>query len=203
MSQSYWRPFVTSPTDRTLAAHQDGVQAYVAGSPSGVPEAVALLLDAVVAHVPDGGEVLELGSGPGREALYLEHRGLRVDRTDATPAFVDRPRQGGHPARVLDVRHGGLGGMFDAVLANAVLLHLDRQDPVLALQTCHRATRPDGVLALTLKEGDGEAWSEAKLGSPRWFVFWREGPLRRALSDAGWTVVMLSHVEGRFAVREA
>lgn len=52
-------------------------------------------------------------------------------------------------------------------------------------RACHRATRPDGVLALTLKEGDGEAWSEAKLSSPRWFVYWREGPLRGPLSDAG------------------
>lgn len=188
---------MTSPTDRTLAAYQDGVDAYFAGSPAGVSDSVTLLLDAVVAHVPPGGEVLELGSGPGREALYLEHRGLRVERTDATHAFVDRLRQAGHQARVLDVRHDDLGGPFDAVLANAVLLHLDRDGLARALRACQRATRPDGVLALTLKEGDGEAWSEAKLSSPRWFVYWREGPLRRALADAGWTVVRLNHVEGR------
>lgn len=188
---------MTSPTDRTLAAYQGGVEAYIAGSPAGVADPVARLLEAVVAHVPSGGEVLELGSGPGREALYLEHRGLLVERTDATPAFVDRLRQAGHQARVLDVRHDDLGGPFDAVLANAVLLHLDRDDFARAVRTCHQATRPDGVLAVTLKEGDGEAWSEAKLSSPRWFVYWREEPLRQALRDAGWTVVSLEHGEGR------
>jgi hypothetical protein len=41
----------------------------------------------------------------------------------------------------------------------------------VALRACHAATRPDGVLVLTLKEGDGEAWSDAKLGMPRWFVY--------------------------------
>jgi len=188
---------VTSPTDRTLAAYQDGVDAYFAGSPAGVPDPVVLLLEAVVAHVPPGGEVLELGSGPGREALHLEHRGLLVERTNATPAFVDRLRHAGHQARVLDVRHDDLGGPFDAVLANAVLLHLDRDDLAPALRACHRATRPGGVLALTLKEGDGEAWSDAKLSTPRWFVYWREEPLRQALSDAGWTVLRLDHVQGR------
>lgn len=187
---------VTSPTDRTLSAYQDGVDAYLAGTPATVADAVAALLNEVVTHVP-GGHVLELGSGPGREAEYLEQRGLRLDRTDATPAFIERLRAAGHQARVLDVRCDDLGGPFDAVLANAVLLHLARDDAALALQACWRATRPDGLLALTLKEGDGEAWTAAKLGTPRWFVYWREAGLRRALSEAGWTVMRLDHVEGR------
>jgi SAM-dependent methyltransferase len=187
---------VTSPTDRTLAAYQDRVNEYLASSPTDVPSPVAALLDEVVASVPRGA-VLELGSGPGREAQYLEHRGLRVQRTDATPAFVERLRQAGHQARLLDVRRDDLGGPFDAVLANAVLLHLDRRDLAQALRACHAATRNEGVLALTLKEGDGEAWSDAKLGQPRWFVYWREPALRQALSDAGWTIVRLEHVQGR------
>jgi SAM-dependent methyltransferase len=187
---------VTSPTDRTLAAYQDGVDAYLTGSPVGIAEPVVVLLDEVIARVP-GGDVLELGSGPGREAQYLEAHGLRVHRTDATPAFVEQLRKAGHRAQILDVRCDDFGGPFDAVLANAVLLHLDRDDLSHALLACHRATRPDGVLALTLKEGDGAAWSHAKLDMPRWFVYWREGPLREALSDAGWTIVQLDHVQGR------
>jgi len=187
---------VTSPTDKTIAAYEAGVAAYVAGSPTEVAGPVGVLLDEVVANVPDG-EVLEIGSGPGREAQYLEHRGLRVHRTDATPAFVERLRQSGHRARLLDVRCDGLGGPFDAVLANAVLLHLDRDDLHRAVRACHAATRTGGVFALTLKEGDGEAWSEAKLGEPRWFVYWRETALRQSLYDAGWTIVRLAHVQGR------
>jgi SAM-dependent methyltransferase len=187
---------VTSPTDRTLAAYQDGIDAYLAGSPAGVAVSVAALLEQVAAHVP-GGEVLELGSGPGREAQYLEQRGLRVHRTDATPGFVERLRQEGHHARVLDVRHDPLGGPYDAVVANAVLLHLDRDDFGHVVRVCHDATRPGGVFALTLKEGEGEAWSEAKLDQPRWFVYWREHGLRNALEAAGWTIIRLEHVQGR------
>jgi SAM-dependent methyltransferase len=187
---------VTSPTDRTLAAYQDGVDAYIAGSPAGLAVPVVALLGRVAAHVP-GGEVLELGSGPGREAQYLEDVGLRVHRTDATPGFVDRLQHEGHQARILDVRHDPLGGPFDAVLANAVLLHLNRDDFAHAVRACYEATRPGGVLALTLKEGDGEAWSEAMLDRPRWFVYWREHGLRQALDAAGWTVVRIDHVQGR------
>lgn len=187
---------MTSPTDKTIAAYQAGVDAYLAGSPRGVAEPVSVLLDELVANVPDG-EVLEIGSGPGTEAQYLEHRGLRVHRTDATPAFVERLRQAGHQARRLDVRGDDLGGPFDAVLANAVLLHLDRDELRRALRACYGATRPGGVFALTLKEGDGEAWSDAKLGQPRWFVYWRESALQQALENAGWTLLTLRHVQGR------
>jgi len=165
-------------------------------SPTGVAVPIAALLEQVAANVP-GGEVLELGSGPGLEAQYLEQRGLRVHRTDAMPGFVERLRQEGHQARVLDVRHDPLGGPFDAVVANAVLLHLHRDDFGHAVRACHEATRPGGVFALTLKEGDGEAWSEAKLDRPRWFVYWREHGLRGALDAAGWTVIRLERVQGR------
>lgn len=183
-------------TDSTLSAYQDRVEAYLAATPAVVPAAVSELLDELVLHVR-GGVVLELGSGPGVEAQYLEDRGLRVMRTDGTPAFVERLRQSGLDARVLDARSDDFGGPFDAVVANAVLLHLDRDDAARALAACWRATRPKGLLALTLKEGDGEGWSTAKLGKPRWFVYWRRPDLRDALQLAGWRVLKLDRVQGR------
>ena len=188
---------VTDPTDVTLASYEEGVEAYCARSPVTVVPAVASLLEAVIQRVP-GGSVLELGSGPGREAAYLEGRGLTVERTDACLAFVDQPRGQGHAARVLDVRTGALGGPFDAVLANAVLLHLARDDFRRAVAACHAATREGGLLALTLKEGDGEAWSTAKLDAPRWFVYWRTGDLRDVLENVGWQILQVDRVTGRY-----
>jgi protein-L-isoaspartate O-methyltransferase len=35
------------------------------------------------------GHILELGSGPGWDAAYLERRGVQVTRSDATRAFVE------------------------------------------------------------------------------------------------------------------
>jgi hypothetical protein len=60
------------------------------------------------------------------DAAYLERRGLNVSRTDATPAFVEMMRAAGREARLLDIRTSDLGGPWEAVLAQAVLLHLDR-----------------------------------------------------------------------------
>lgn len=189
---------MSSPTDETLRVYEERADVYAAVSAGEVRSDVAALLDAVVARLPGGGTVLEVGSGPGLEAAYLQERGLTVDRTDATAAFVERLRADGHPARVLDVRDGHLlGGPYDAVLANAVLLHLSRRETATALASCRAAVRQGGVLALTLKEGDGEAWSAAKLGAPRWFVYWREDALRDVLASAGWQVQSLRRVMGR------
>lgn len=104
---------------------------------------------------------------------------------------------GGHDARILDVRTDDLGGPWDGVLANAVLLHLTRSEFAAVVARVADAVRPGGLFAFTLKEGDGEGWSEAKLELPRWFVYWREPELRSVVEAAGWTVLWLEHADDR------
>lgn len=120
-----------------------------------------------------------------------------MTRSDATRAFVERLRAAGHQAQLLDIRHDELGGPYDAVLANAVLLHLSRAQFRSALGRIRQSVTHAGLLAVTLKEGDGEQWSTVKLGLPRHFTYWREPALRQALHDTGWHVTFLAHVPGR------
>ena len=143
------------------------------------------------------GTVLELGSGPGWDADQLERPGLAVIRTDGAPAFVERLRNQGHEAWVLDVRKDPLGGPYEGVLANAILLHLSRKELLQVLGRVHRAVREPGLFGFTLKEGDGDAWTDAKIGLPRHFVYWREPELRSDLSAMDWRVVSIEHVSGR------
>jgi len=152
------------------------------------------LVDLVTDHAPDGAQVLEIGSGPGFDAALLEDRGFRVRRTDATAAFVEMLRANGHEADLLDVRTDDVGGPYDVVFAQAVLLHIDRAELPRVLARLSAAVRPGGLLAISLKEGDGEAWSSHKVELPRHFVFWREEPLRTALVGAGWEPVVVEHV---------
>jgi SAM-dependent methyltransferase len=183
---------MSDPDDVTLTAYQSRTQEYLRGTPWPFPELIAFLDR--FAGVAGRGPVLEIGSGPGRDADYLEGRGVPVIRTDATPAFVTRLREAGHDARLLDVRTDPLGGPYQGILANAVLLHLSRDQFEHLLRRARAATVPDGVLAFTLKEGDGEAWSEHKLGLPRHFTYWREPAVRAALHRAGWPDASIDHV---------
>jgi protein-L-isoaspartate O-methyltransferase len=145
-SRGYRRP-VFDPTDGTLRTYEMHAGRYAAASPQVVSVEVAALLNAVDAKLPEGSSVLEVGTGPGLEAAYLEDRAHIVDRTDATAAFVRRLREQGHEARLLDVRDGDLGGTYGVILANAVLVHLDWVQMGRALAALLAATRPGGLLA--------------------------------------------------------
>jgi hypothetical protein len=90
-----------------------------------------------------------------------------------------------------------MAGPYDGVFADAVLLHLSRSQAEQALRTASKATRPGGVLGITLKEGDGAAWSTAKLGRPRYFTYWREAELDAVLSRSGWRAGAIERVAGR------
>lgn len=179
---------------RTLAVYEAHVDTYVATAPARPDGPLLALLDRVAAVAP-GGRILEIGSGPGTSATELEHRGSTVRRTDATVAFVERLRAQGHAADVLDALTDDLGGPYDVLFANAVLLHFSREDLAALLQ---RATLAAEWLAFTVKEGDGDAWTTRKLDAPRWFVYWREPALRELLDGAGWNVESMEHVGGRY-----
>lgn len=184
------------PLDITRDTYQAAADRYARRSRRLGSDGPTVFLDRV-AELLRGRRLLELGSGPGWDAVYLEKSGLSVQRSDIIPAFVEMMRADGHDARILDARTDDLGGPWDGVLANAVLLHLNRTEFAAVVARVVEAVRPGGIFAFTLKEGDGEGWSEVKLELPRWFVYWREADVRSVLESAGWTVLSLEHVPDR------
>ena len=181
----------------TLAAYEQGVDAYVGASNATLHPAYESFLRDVVSLLPTGSRMLELGSGPGDDALFFETQGLCVQRTDGTRAFVERLRSHGYPAELLDVTTDDFGGPFDVVFANAVLLHLTVDDFDTVLAKARQAVHPGGLMVFTVKEGDGAEWTTAKLDKHRYFTYWREPAMRAHLLAAGWTVVSLEQVQGR------
>jgi SAM-dependent methyltransferase len=156
---------------------------------------VAANIARFVGAVGPEGRVLEIGSGPGRDALALEQIGLSVRRTDISPGFVRQLRSAGYVADEVDPLRDDLtnplrdGAPYDGVWANASLLHVARESLQIVLRRLAAATRPGGTLHVTVKEGDGERWSvHGHVGAPRFFTFWREVALRDVLREAGWRV---------------
>ena len=171
------------PIAETLHAYEDHAGQYIDRTST----ARSPLVDDLVELTTAGDRVLELGTGPGRDAIVLEAAGLIVDRTDGAASFVERLVAAGHTARVLDLYSGDFGGPYDAVFANAVLLHIPRARLTGVLDVARRATRIGGVLVASFKKGDGEGWSEQKLDARRHFTYWHEDSLASEVADAGWT----------------
>ncbi|MEA5454914.1 hypothetical protein SPF06_09300 [Sinomonas sp. JGH33] len=93
---------------------------------------------------------------------------------------------------MLDVLADDFGGPYDAVFANAVLLHVERGRLERVLRVAAHAVNEGGILAATFKKGDGEGWSDRKLEGPRYFTYWREEALRRVLASSGWSPLRIA-----------
>lgn len=186
----------------TIASYDASAAAYRAATLTLSPE-LAATMDRHAARLGAGARVLEIGSGPGRDARALEERGISVRRTDVSPGFVTLLREDGHPADVLDPLTDDLtdpegdGAPYDGVWANACLLHVARADLPVVLGRLAAVTRAHGVLQASVKEGDGERWStHGTISAPRLFTFWHEGRLRGVLEQAGWAIEVVARRDG-------
>ena len=177
----------------TVASYDAFVEEYAEGTRE-MPGLVQEAIDRFVAALPPGARVLEIGSGPGRDARALEDAGLSVRRTDIAPGFVALLRAGGYAADTVDPLTDDLSdperdAPYDGVWAAASLIHVRREDFPLAVRRLAAVTAAGGVFHLAMKEGDGARFStHGHVDAPRHFTFWREQPLRAVLEEAGWSV---------------
>jgi 2-polyprenyl-3-methyl-5-hydroxy-6-metoxy-1,4-benzoquinol methylase len=186
---------VPEPGDATTSANRRTVDSYeriardyaddTAPGPNGTGGVDGDGLRRLVAAVPAGGTVLEVGSGPGWDADLVEAQGLSVRRTDITTAFIDLQAARGKVVDRLDVTTDDLGGPYDAVLALAVLQHVERAQLPAVLGRIAGALAPGGAFLVSVREGDGEQWEVGDSGNPYFTVMWREPDFCDLLEDAG------------------
>ena len=183
----------------TVRSYNRDAAAYVS-STAEMPESVRADIEDFVERLGPGARVLEIGSGGGRDAALMEDLGLQVRRTDITPAFVELLRERGHEADLLDPLTDDLAapaGPYDAVWANASLLHVARADLPTVLRLLADVTRSGGLLRIAVKEGDGDGWStHGSIRSPRHFTYWRADEMRAVVEGAGWREVDIDVVAG-------
>lgn len=143
-------------TRRTVRSYEGFAREYDKLCSEQLSPDVEDALRRMVQCVPVGGSVLEIGSGPGREADFVESVGAVVRRTDAAQAFLDIQAERGKKAELLNAVTDELGGPYDAVLALCVLIHVDREqiDPVL--HKIRRALEPGGAFLVSMRKGEGE-----------------------------------------------
>lgn len=183
---------MSEANNRTVESYNAHIQEYIDGTPHEVLGVVKDWLDGSLADVPKDARILEFGSAFGRDAKYLAGLGYTVECTDATPAFVDLLQQKGFDAKVLNAITDELPQGLDFVLANAVLLHFNRDEAVLVIKKVFDSLNTNGKFAFTLIQGEGEGWSEKKLGAPRFFCYWTESQIRDVLESTGFGDVEIS-----------
>lgn len=142
---------------KTLAFYAAEASVYVKAR----PEECACHLSAFLDLLPLGGSILELGCGGGIDAAYMIERGFVVDPTDGVPAMtVEAEVRLGRPVRLMRFDELEAHAAYDAVVANASLLHVPRECLPDILTRIWRALKPAGWHLASYKTGGDEGYDE-------------------------------------------
>lgn len=186
---------MSSSNDVTIQSYELGVKEYIAGTAPEVGVNFKAWIDAILGYLSSNARILEIGSAFGRDARYIESFGHTVERTDATKGFVALLQQMGYPARRFNVLIDDFTATYDLVFANAVFLHFTPQELQKTLDKIRVSLNNQGILAFSVKKGEGEQWTTAKLGQPRYFCFWTSDKIQSLLKLTGFELVSISEDE--------
>jgi 2-polyprenyl-3-methyl-5-hydroxy-6-metoxy-1,4-benzoquinol methylase len=176
-----------SNNGRTVAAYENYARRYAANvaPPSG---SGASALRRLAEMLPSGGHILDIGSGPGWDADFLEGLGLRVHRTDVTRSFRDFQAERGQQVDALDLLTDRIAGTYDGILMLCVLQHFERTELNGVLRKLVDALKDQGAMLLSYPVGEDEAWENTASGDYR-VVRWPDAALDERLRLSGFVVV--------------
>lgn len=176
----------------TIQSYEAHIQEYIDGTPQEVGGDVKSWIDATLDGLATDAKIIEVGSAFGRDANYIESLGYTVLRTDATDGFVKLLTEQGHQAKGFNLITDNFDTDYDLVFADAVLLHFTRDEVAEATRKIHGALTHSGRFSFSLKQGQGESWSEDKLGAPRYFCYWEQPQITELLASSGFSDVRVS-----------
>jgi SAM-dependent methyltransferase len=152
-------------------------------------------LIAFLAQLSPGASILELGCGAGGDTAEMLARGFKVRPTDGSPEMAAIAST--HLDRTVETllfHDLDEVEVYDAVWANACLLHVPRDDLATVLSLIHRALKPGGVFYASYKSGDGGGRDTLN----RYYNYPTEDWLRGTYAQAGaWRDLLIETGEVR------
>ncbi len=144
--------------------------------------------------LPMGARVLELGCGGGRDAEAMLNSGFDVDPTDGTPEVAAKAEERlGRKVRVMRFDELSAIDAYDAVWANASLLHVPRHALPAVLGLIFRALKPGGLHFANYKGGG----LEGRDSFDRYFNYMDVNALIDAYSRSSpWAISSISEYMG-------
>ena len=145
------------------------------------------------------GEALDLGSGRGRNSVYLHSRGFQVTAVDRSEAAIEKlrhiiaaePACQGIQTDLYDINEARIEKDFDLIVATVVFQFLHPERVGAVIDNLQQRTRPGGLNLIVAPVSCPE--HPCPLDFP--FTF-REGELRAFY--AGWTICKYNENPGEF-----
>ncbi|ADQ41932.1 Methyltransferase type 11 [Caldicellulosiruptor acetigenus I77R1B] len=110
-------------------------------------------------YIPEGGKILDLGCGSGRDTKYFLGKGYDVVAVDGSIEMVKLSSEyTGKKTLHMTFQEIDFEEEFDGIWACASLLHVRRDEISSILYKIYRALKPNGVLYVSFKYGDKEEY---------------------------------------------
>lgn len=144
--------------------------------------------------LPKVSRVLDVGCAGGRDSKKFIKAGFEVVGIDLVDVFLKEAKKSVPQAEFIKMDLLNLkfsDNYFDGIWANAVLLHLKKEDIPQALKGFHRILKPKGKLYVSVKRGRGEKHKEEKLSgeNKRFFSYFLKNELEGFIKNAGFKII--------------
>lgn len=157
---------------------------------SGLPE-LSDEINAFIKILP-GKNILDIGFGSGRDTIYFLKNDLSVISIDIVKEFIDNLSEK-HKAKIcyMDMRLLGFReAVFHGLWCCASLLHIPRPQIESTLRGFNKILSKNGILYLSVKEGQGEEWVNAgKRKKDRYFVYFSREEIISLVISQGFEIV--------------
>ena len=149
---------------------------------------VRLLSSQGVADKP----VIDVGCGPGFDTATMRKEGLQCMGLDLSWSMLLTGKLHYSDDYIMaNMMKLPLSASVGGLWCSASLLHLQRGDVPSALEEFARVLVQNGLLYLSVKEGDGHIWSNVPdwANARRFFTLWKPNDLDRLIQDAGFRIL--------------
>lgn len=108
-------------------------------------------------YVKQGGWILDVGCGSGRDSLYFKTHGYNIEAFDYSPELVQLAQEKtGLPIRLQSFYDLDEHSLYDGIWACASLLHCARNRLPEVMQKLINALKIDGICYLSFKYGEND-----------------------------------------------
>lgn len=141
-----------------------------------------------------GDTIFDVGCGGGRDAQFFIKKGFKVIGVDTSSVLIElarkaEPKATFQCADLLTVKFPK--DTFNGIWAQAVLLHLKRNDVPKALKKFYSILKKDGVLHIRVKKGKGEAYVKEKLSGyhERFYTYFSKTEMESMVKSQGFKII--------------
>ncbi len=153
--------------------------------------------------LPKHSKILEIGSGDGLNAKYIQDLGFDVTASDTATAFIEATKQQGVKTIRFDVLEDNLPEKYSGVFCWRVFVHFTEKDILHALKKLYDSLNKDGILIFNVINKEtknvSEEWldfaGEYHMGVERYYHYFSQEELDKIILQTKFQIQSF-HKEG-------